>query len=375
MRQKNETGAVVVAAGTGSRMGGGTPKQFRLWQGKPLYRHSVDAFLRSGACGEVVLVTGKDHLDRCREELSGTGVIVAGGGATRAESVAAGLSALSGDVRYVLVHDGARPFVTEDLILRVKEETLKTGAAVPAVPPKDTVRTKERTLERERLHLVQTPQGFRKDILALALETAFETGFSGTDDASYVEMTGVRISLVPGDPGNIKITTPEDMPMEERVGTGFDVHRFGDPEDTELIIGGCRIPYTRPLLAHSDGDVLAHAVTDALLGAAGIGDIGELFPDTDEKYEGADSLLLLKEAGERLAERGFIPVNIDATLIGQEPKFSPYKKQMAENLAGALGMDPGGVCVKATTTERLGFTGRGEGLAAQAVCLIRNQQR
>ncbi|MBQ1524684.1 MAG: 2-C-methyl-D-erythritol 2,4-cyclodiphosphate synthase, partial [Firmicutes bacterium] len=274
--------------------------------------------------------------------------------------------------RYVLVHDGARPFVSPEVISRVLEGVKKTGACVPVVPPADTVRDDEHTLDRSGLHLVQTPQGFRTDILAMAYEDAKGSRFEGTDDASYVEQLGVTVSMVEGDPANRKMTTKEDMPMQVRAGTGFDVHRFGEAaEDSVITIGGVKIPYERPLLAHSDGDVLTHAIMDAVLGACGLGDIGEAFPDTDPAYEGADSVGLLKTCGEMIREKGYVVSNIDATIIGQEPKFMPYKRDMERILAEALGLPADRINIKATTTEKLGFTGRKEGLAAEAVCLVK----
>ena len=224
------------------------------------------------------------------------------------------------------------------------------------------------SVDRENYVSVQTPQGFRKSMLIDAYEKAYDDSFHGTDDAAIVEHAGGRIAVVDGEYQNIKITTREDLPLENRVGTGFDVHRFA--EGRRLVLGGVEIPYELGLAGHSDADVLTHALMDALLGAAAMGDIGKLFPDSDPAYEGADSLLLLQQVAEKLDEAFYRIGNVDVTVIAQEPKLSPYTEQMRENLAARLGIEVSRVSVKATTTERLGFTGRQEGIACEAVASI-----
>ena len=241
-------------------------------------------------------------------------------------------------------------------------------AAVCAVRPKDTIRTGQGTLNRDELYAVQTPQGFDTAALKAAYEAAYAQGFYGTDDAGIAEGAGLEIRIVPGSYDNIKITTREDLPMETRVGTGYDVHRL--EEGRKLILGcGC-IPFERGLLGNSDADVLVHAIMDALLGAAALGDIGKLFPDTDDRYKGIYSIELLKAVGEAVSEAGCTIGNIDATLVAEKPKIAPYIEAMRENIAGALDIDTDRVSVKATTTEKLGFAGRQEGMEAQAVCIL-----
>ncbi|MBQ8562832.1 MAG: 2-C-methyl-D-erythritol 2,4-cyclodiphosphate synthase [Firmicutes bacterium] len=228
-----------------------------------------------------------------------------------------------------------------------------------------------RTLDRKSLFQVQTPQGFASEILREAYEQAYRDGFLGTDDASLVERLGYRIALTEGDYANIKITTREDLPMEIRVGTGYDVHRL--TEGRKLILGGVDIPYEKGLAGHSDADVMVHALMDAMLGAAGLGDIGRHFPDTDPQYKGISSLKLLQIVNQRLHEAGYELGNADVTIIAQKPKLAGYIRQMEENLAQALAADCRQINVKATTTEKLGFTGRGEGIAAEAVCIIKSK--
>ena len=273
---------------------------------------------------------------------------------------------------YVLVHDAARPFVTEDVVQEVIRGAFDRGAAVPCVAVKDSLRENEgersRCVDRSRFFAVQTPQGFRKELLDEAYEKACKDGFSGTDDASLVERLGYNVEIVDGDYDNIKITTKEDLPMENRIGTGFDVHRL--VEGRKLILGGVEIPYEKGLDGHSDADVLIHALMDALLGAAAMGDIGRHFPDTDDAYKGISSMKLLDRVNNILAENMYSIGNADITVIAQKPKLSPYIEKMRENVADVLGIGKDLINIKATTTEKLGFTGRGEGIAAEAVCSI-----
>ncbi len=374
MYRNKKIGAVVVAAGSGTRMGEKIPKQFLNMKGRPMVFHSVWAFISCHEIDKVVLVTGEDYISYCEGIFPKTEKLtIVPGGKERSDSVRAGLAALGKEADYVLVHDGARPYIKKSTIAGVLEKTLETGAAIPAVVPKDTIRTQYEVLERDSLFSVQTPQGFRKDILEQAYEEGEANGFFGTDDASYVEQLGIRVSITQGDYGNIKITTKEDLPeqesLETRVGSGYDVHRLVEGRD--LILGGVNIPYNKGLLGHSDADVLLHALMDALLGAASLGDIGEHFPDTEEAYKGISSLELLDRVAERLKEEGFSVGNIDATIMAQKPKLAPYKEKMKNNIAEALGIPLGSINLKATTTEKLGFVGREEGIAAEAVCIIK----
>lgn len=370
---KEKIGAVIVAAGEGKRMGEKIPKQFLKIKGRPMVFHSVWAFVSHPGIQEVILVTGKDYMKACREIFPVTEKLkIVAGGKERPDSVRAGLSALGSDMDFVLVHDGARPYVSRKIIGQIIEETLETGAAIPGVRPKDTVRNGKGTLDRSDLFSVQTPQGFSVNMLKSAYEEAEEKGFFGTDDASYVEQMGKKVSVIEGEYENIKITTKEDLPsegqQEVRVGIGYDVHRLAP--DRELVLGGVKIPHVVGLLGHSDADVLVHAVMDGLLGAAGLGDIGELFPDTDPAYRGISSLKLLKVVGVKIGEQGFVVGNIDGTVLAERPKLAPYKEKMRDNIAGILGIPCEAINIKATTTEKLGFVGREEGIAAQAVCTL-----
>ena len=274
----------------------------------------------------------------------------------------------------MLVHDGARPFVSHRVIRNVLEAAADSGAATACVPVKDSLRRLDDDgisssgVDRSMYFSVQTPQGFRLETLKKAYQKAFAEGFYGTDDAVLAERAGYPVTLVDGEYGNIKITTREDMPMENRTGTGFDVHAFAPGR--KLILGGVEIPYDRGLDGHSDADVLVHALMDALLGAAAMGDIGRHFPDTDQQYKGISSMVLLRQVGEKLAEAGYSIVNADVTVMAQAPKISPYVDEMRSNIAGTLNVDKSRINIKGTTTERLGFVGRKEGIAAEAVCSI-----
>lgn len=377
MYKNKKLAVIIAAAGSGKRMGGGVPKQFLEIEGKTVLVKTAVAFSRNQYIDSIFVVTGKDYLETTNTLLKDLekfqGAVC--GGSERQDSVMAGLKILPDDIEYVLVHDGARPFVTQEVIDRVIFDTVLTGAAIAAVPVKDTIKTIEaegktfeKTLDRSRLRSIQTPQGFEVKLLKSAYEAAFNSGFYGTDDAVLVERLGHKIYYSKGDYKNIKITTKEDMPMETRIGTGYDVHKFA--ENRKLIMGGVEIPHSRGLLGHSDADVLVHAVMDALLGAAGLGDIGKHFPDTDDKYKGISSLKLLEHVGGLLKEQGYSVGNIDSTIIAQEPKMAPFIEQMKINIAETLKIRHNKVNVKATTTEKLGFTGRGEGIAAEAVCIL-----
>ena len=368
---------IIGAAGSGKRMGAPVPKQFLKQGGKTILEHTVQKFACCGFIHHVIIVTGEDYVDDCRNLCQNLvpkdRLHVITGGRERQDSVYQAVLFLeqqgadADDI--VLVHDGVRPYVSKAVIEAVKDAAMETGAAITAVPPKDTIRHIEAgTLDRSRLCCVQTPQGFRFGLLKEAFEKAMEEGFYGTDDASLVERLGHAVTIVPGEYANIKITTPEDLAMEMRIGTGYDVHKL--VEERDLILGGVTIPYEKGLLGHSDADVLTHALMDALLGAAALGDIGKLFPDNNDSFKGISSIELLRRVRSALDDRGYSLGNADVTVICQKPKLAGYIDEMRQNIAQALQTDVDRISIKATTTEKLGFTGRGEGIAAEAVCIL-----
>ena len=357
---------IIAAGGSGTRMGGNLPKQYLKIAGKTIIRRSVEAFVNTGWFDRVVVACASEYVDYCLKELDGLGVAVVEGGSSRQASIYNALGLIYSDI--VLVHDAARPYITKKVIERVIEGACETGACLCGVTPKDTIRNAEKTFDRSTLTSVQTPQGFDTGLLKSAYGYAEATGFTGTDDASLVENIGRKILIVEGDYANIKITTREDLPMETRIGTGYDVHKL--VEDRKCILGGVDIPYELGLLGHSDADVLVHAVMDAILGAAGLGDIGRHFPDSDDRYKGISSIRLLEEVGKLVYEEGYAIGNIDSIVICQKPKILPYIEEMRENMAAALSIEKERIGIKGTTTEKLGFEGRGEGIASQAVCTL-----
>lgn len=380
MYRGKRIGIVIAAAGVGKRMGRDIPKQFIHIGGEPVIAKTYKAFADCEMVDSIYVVTGSEHMNMCKESMvpylnkmhmsKFAGIV--SGGAERQDSIYRALQAIkmqNRDIDYVLVHDGARPFVSKEIIENTIKAAVEYEAAIVCVKPKDTIRTVKETLDRNKLMIVQTPQGFKFDLLFRAYEFAAEKGFCGTDDASVAEQIGIHPVIVEGDYKNIKITTPEDLPVETRIGKGYDVHRL--VEGRPCILGGVNIPHEMGLLGHSDADVLLHAIMDALLGAAAMGDIGRHFPDTDERFKGADSLKLLEHVGFMLRERGFSIGNIDATVICERPKVLPYVEQMIENVCRALRIGYGQVNIKGTTTEKLGFTGRKEGIAAEAVCILK----
>ena len=367
--------AVVTAAGSGRRMGTPLPKQFLKIGGKTVLEKTVEPFEASEHVDEIIVVGSSEFLELCTglcRQFSKFSRAVAGG-KERQDSVRNALNLVEDG--YVLIHDGARPYVDMETIMRVLEAAAGTGAAVAAVPVKDTVRqtrggdnTDSITLPRDRLYSVQTPQGFDVALIREAYAAAEAEGFLGTDDGGLAERAGHPVTIVEGSYRNIKITTQEDLPMETRIGTGFDVHRL--TEGRKLVLCGIEIPFEKGLLGHSDADVAVHALMDAMLGAAAMGDIGRHFPDTDDAYKGISSMILLQKVRELIEQEGFRLGNADITIMAQRPKLSPYIEKMRTNIAAVLGMDAGSINVKATTTEKLGFVGRQEGIAAEAVCTI-----
>lgn len=381
-------GAVLLAAGNSTRMGGSRSKVLEELGGRPALCRSLEVLDRCPLIGEICLVCREQDRADMLPLTSGlaTSVRVVPGGAQRQDSVEQGVEALTGPWEYVAIHDGARPLVTDEVLAAVCRDAMAHGAATAAVPSKDTCKLADEagfvaaTPARDRLWAVQTPQAFSLALYREALGKARAAGQSYTDDCQLIEAAGGSVKLTMGDYRNIKLTTPEDLLAARaylggeggkktvRIGYGYDVHRL--VEGRKLILAGVEVPFEKGLLGHSDADVIAHAVADALLGAAALGDIGHLFPDTDPRYAGADSLKLLGEVCRLLREKGFSIGNIDATLLAQRPKIAPHIVQMRENLAAACGIAVDQVSVKATTEERLGFTGREEGMAASAVCLL-----
>ncbi len=357
--------------------------------GETVLRRSIRAFEQCPLVSEIVLVAGKNRAFVEQQAADCTKPVrIVAGGATRAESAKNGVTAAGGEI--VAVHDAARPFVSQAVIAAALEAAAQCGAAAPAVPVKDTIKAAvrgdgktvpehcivETTPDRSTLYAVQTPQCFDRAAYLAALEELDEEKASlVTDDCSLFELTGRTVQLTQGDYANLKITTREDLPRPEqkeehtmRIGHGYDVHRL--VEDRKLILGGVEVPFEKGLLGHSDADVLTHAVMDAVLGAAALGDIGQHFPDNDPAYSGADSLKLARRVAEILKEHGYRIENIDATLLCQRPKLAPHIPAMRANLAEAFGLPVEAVSVKATTEEHLGFTGEGLGIAAHAVALI-----
>ena len=378
--------AVVVAAGRGVRMGAAVNKVLLPLCGEPVIRHAVRAFCEADEIDGVVVVASADETEQMRAALCGLEKVCAivPGGSTRQESVKNGLDALPKEARIALVHDGARPLISRELIARCIRQTEDCGSAVVCTPVTDTVKVEKdgcvvRTLDRSQLRAVQTPQCFFAGELKAAYEAAARDGVSVTDDASVMEHAGHSVHLLESSEVNFKLTTPEDLRRAEdiigerkfmqrlpRTGFGYDVHKL--VSGRRLILCGKEIPWEKGLDGHSDADVAVHALMDALLGAACLGDIGRLYPDNDPAFEGADSMKLLADVLRRVKDAGYAVVHADVTIVAQKPKLMPYMDEMRRNLENAM---PGAqVNVKATTTERLGFEGRGEGISAQAVASI-----
>lgn len=367
--------AIIVAAGASRRMGF-DKLSYYLPDGRTVLETSCALFAAHPAVDELVLVAGGNR-PQCEAIAAACPkpCTVVQGGATRADSVHNGLAAAKGQL--VAIHDAARPFASEEVITQVLQAAAKTGAAAPAVPVKDTIKVADKdgkvvtTPDRATLYAVQTPQCFDRALYLQALEAVSgEKASLVTDDCSLFELAGLPVTLTAGDYANLKITTKEDLQKENtmRIGHGYDVHRL--VEDRKLILGGVEVPYEKGLLGHSDADVLLHAVMDAVLGAAALGDIGQHFPDTDPAYKGADSLALTREVAKIIAAHGYKVGNIDATILCQRPKLAPHIPAMRKNIADAFGLPLDAVSVKATTEEHLGFTGEGLGIAAHAVALI-----
>jgi 2-C-methyl-D-erythritol 4-phosphate cytidylyltransferase/2-C-methyl-D-erythritol 2,4-cyclodiphosphate synthase len=379
------TSAIIAAGGRGQRFGGGHPKQLLTLGGAEILQRSVDAFRRCDLVDDIVVALPDDVAERPPAYLleGGKRLDIVTGGARRRDSVARAFERVAGRADIVVIHDAARPLVTDGAIRRTIAAASEYGAAIAAVPVPDTVKQVKEggliaaTLRREEIYLAQTPQAFRVRVL----EAALALDGDATDEAMLAERAGHPVRVVEGDPRNLKITTPADLALAERyleidaarhpamrIGNGYDLHRLvpGRP----LILGGVTIPFETGLLGHSDADAVCHAVTDAVLGAAGAGDIGRHFPDTDPAWKDANSLDMLRRAAALVRAAGYVVVNVDLVVIAQQPKLSPHADRIRANLADALGCDASQVGVKGKTNEGVDSMGAGESIAVHAVALL-----
>lgn len=386
--------AIIAAAGSGRRLGSAVPKQLLDLGGRSILERSVGAFACHPRVREVVVALPAELLAQPPAWMTASAprVRLVAGGERRQDSVANAFDAIGGDVDVVLIHDAARPFVTADVISRSIDAAAEHGAAIAAMPAHDTVKRVDgsviaETLPRESIYLAQTPQAFRRHVLHDAV-TLGRAGVSATDEAALAEKAGHKVHVIEGDAANVKITTAGDLesardkaqlgPSAPRalglsgafVGIGYDLHRL--VEGRPLILGGVNVPSDRGALGHSDADVICHAVTDAILGAARAGDIGRLFPDTDPKWKDASSVALLREALAVVRDRGFSVTNVDVVVIVERPKIAPHREAIEERLADALGIEAARVSVKAKTNEGMDAIGRGEAIAAHAAVLLVN---
>ncbi len=384
-----KTVAIIPTGGSGKRLGADIAKQYLFLNELPVLVHTLLAFQQTNAISDVVLVVPQDDIAFVRRQivekygLTKVTTIVAGG-KERQDSVRNGLRAIAGGCDIVIVHDGVRPLVTEEMIIQVATAATEGSAASMGVKAKDTIKETNdenivaSTLPRHHLWQTQTPQAFQYDILCRAYEAAENDQHYGTDDASLVERIGINVQMIAGSYRNIKITTPEDLIMAEafmkektnretvhRSGLGYDSHRL--VANRKLILGGVDIPFDRGLAGHSDADALLHAVCDALLGMAGAGDIGRHFPDTDDAYKNISSLILLERVKEIIEAKKMIINNIDVTVMMEKPKLAPYAAEMTANIAGVLKISETAVNIKAKTNEGMGFVGRQEGVAVLAI--------
>jgi 2-C-methyl-D-erythritol 4-phosphate cytidylyltransferase/2-C-methyl-D-erythritol 2,4-cyclodiphosphate synthase len=395
MSETTELAILVVAAGRGTRAGQGLPKQYRPLAGKPLLGHTLFTLLRAAPEARVLAAIHPDDIQLYQQaaddlpgDLAKRLLPPTFGGETRQISVFRGLEALAREAapQIVLIHDGARPFPSRELIGRARDAAIAHGAAVPGLRLTDTVKQIDAdgrivaTPPRDRLRAVQTPQAFQFDLILSAHRKAAAAGQEGlTDDAAIAEWAGHPVYIFEGEQDNRKITTADDIALAEaklartlddvRMGQGYDVHAFG-PGD-HVWLGGLKIPHDHALVGHSDADVLSHAITDAIFGAIGDGDIGSHFPPSDPQWRGAASSIFLAAAVEHLRKRGGMLAHVDATLVCERPKIGPHRDAIRKSLAEIMGVSLDRVAVKATTSERLGFTGREEGMAALAIATVR----
>ena len=382
--------AIIVSAGKGRRMGSPIPKQLLRYGNSTVLESTLETFASHPAIDEIILVSPQDGslddiYDEILKRICHKPYSIVRGGKERGDSVQSALDYLEGigadEESIVMIHDSARPGVSTEIIDRNLEAMELSSAVVSCIPSVDSIRMidgeslkkdavypimESKVVERRLVYAVQTPQTFRLGAISSAYKTAKTAGYTGTDDASIADFAGMKVAIVEGSPENYKITTAKDIPMTTRVGTGYDVHRLVPERD--LILCGTPVPNDKGLLGHSDADVATHALMDALLGAAGKGDIGIHFPDSDDKYKDANSLKLLAEVKSIIGD--YAINNVDITIICQKPKLAPYMDSMRTNISETLGIPKTCVNVKATTTEGLGFTGEGEGISAIASCAI-----
>jgi len=393
--------AIIAAGGRGQRLGGVRPKQFLEIGGRAVLERSVAAFLGHPQVDDIVVALPADLAGDPPAYLRGTAkpLRIVAGGERRQDSVANAFRAIGDRAEVIVIHDAARPFASAALIGRTIAAAAESGAALAALPARDTVKQGEgglvrATLPRESIFLAQTPQAFRRDVLRDALALG-DQGADATDEAALAERAGHAVRLVEGEASNIKITTVDDLRIAEallrsnpqsdvrnpqsalpartgRAGIGYDLHRL--VEGRPLILGGVTIPFEKGLLGHSDADAVCHAITDAILGAAGAGDIGRHFPDTDAAWKDASSIDLLRRAAEIAAERGLEVGNVDASVIAERPKLAPFVDAMCANVARAIGIPADRVSIKGKTNEGVGALGRGEAIAVHAIALLRKKQ-
>ncbi len=391
--------AIVAAGGRGERLGAAQPKQMLVIGGRSILERSVQLLLDHPAVAEVIVALPPNLAGDLPESFqrASKALRVVAGGPRRQDSVANAFAAVSDKTDVVLIHDAARPFASAGLVSRTIEAAVETGAALAALPARDTVKWAEagqdeagggpakagryvkETLPRDTIHLAQTPQAFRRAVLEAALAYGRREAIEVTDEATLAERAGHRVSLVEGETTNIKITTQEDFAMAEalasrsgprggRAGVGYDIHRL--VEGRPLILGGVTIPFERGLTGHSDADALCHAITEAILGAAAAGDIGRYFPDSDPQWKGASSIDLLRRAAAIVDGQGLRVQNVDASILAERPKLGPFIEEMRANLAAALGVDVGQVSVKGKSNDGVGEIGRGEAIAVHATALL-----
>lgn len=392
-----KVGGIILAAGKGERMGSPLNKVYLPLGEVPVILHSLRVFEQSDLVNTYVVAAAEEDLSYCSTLLSSYSLPklagVTAGGKIRQESVAAGLESLPEECDFVVVHDGARPLLTQEILEGAIQRAQESDAVVVAVPAKDTIKVVEgerikATPDRSSLWMAQTPQVFSRSLLQKALDAARASGYQGTDDASLVERLGHRVDIYPGSQNNIKITTPEDIeiaralmgiPVSQslhpivRTGLGYDVHPFG--EGRPLYLGGIHVLKETGLVGHSDGDVLLHALIDACLGAAALPDIGHYFPPSDSRWEGASSLALLGITQRILASEGFRVIQVDMVIAAQKPRLAPYIDRIRSLIAAVLGIPLTAVGLKATTTEGLGFVGREEGIACWAIASLQEQKK
>lgn len=389
--------AIIPAGGAGRRIKSKKAKQYLSLDQIPILIHTLIVFERMKIINEIILVVPENDLFYVQRELLPPYKLtkikfVVAGGVERQDSVKNGLNEINDKTDIVVIHDAVRPFIHDKIISAIVSEAKKTGAATIGVRSKDTIKIIKRnnlvsaTIPRDNVWLTQTPQAFKYKILKRSYEQAHKDKFYGTDDASLVERIGQKVRMVEGSYDNIKITTPEDIIIAKalmknknetkaylRAGLGYDSHSFVTRR--KFILGGVQIPFKKGLQGHSDADALIHAICDALLGAAGLPDIGRQFPDNDPKYKNISSLILLKKVNKMLADSKYVVGNIDATVILEKPKISPYSEKMISNIARVLSVTKKNISIKAKTNEKMGFIGKSEGIAVFAIATVMKNER